>query len=34
MYASSRFVDAAPARFDVFLERQRAAESAGYPVLA
>ena len=30
----ARFVDAAPARFDVFLERQRAAESAGYPVLA
>jgi ABC-type phosphate/phosphonate transport system substrate-binding protein len=30
----TRFVDAAPARFEVFLERQRAAESAGYPVLA
>jgi ABC-type phosphate/phosphonate transport system substrate-binding protein len=29
-----RFVDAAPARFEVFLERHRAAESAGYPVLA
>jgi len=30
----ARFVDATPARFEVFLERHRAAESAGYPVLA
>lgn len=30
----ARFVDATPARFEVFLDRQRAAESAGYPVLA
>jgi ABC-type phosphate/phosphonate transport system substrate-binding protein len=30
----ARFVGVAPERFDVFLERQRAAESAGYPVLA
>jgi ABC-type phosphate/phosphonate transport system substrate-binding protein len=30
----ARFVEATPARFDVFLDRQRAAESAGYPLLA
>jgi ABC-type phosphate/phosphonate transport system substrate-binding protein len=30
----TRFVDATPARFEVFLERQHAAQSAGYPQLA
>jgi len=30
----TRFVEATPSRFEVFLERQRAAESAGYTVLA
>jgi ABC-type phosphate/phosphonate transport system substrate-binding protein len=30
----ARFVEAAPARFEVFLDRQRAAEAAGYPALA
>ncbi len=30
----TRFVAATPARFEVFLEWQRAAVSAGYPVLA
>ena len=30
----TRFVEAAPSRFEVFLERQRAAKSAGYTVLA
>ena len=30
----TRFVEAAPSRFEVFLERQRAAESPGYTVLA
>jgi hypothetical protein len=29
-----RFVEATPSRFEVFLERRRAAESAGYTVLA
>lgn len=28
------FAEATPARFEVFLERQRAAQSAGYPLLA
>ena len=30
----SRFVEAAPSRFEVFLARRRAAESAGYTMLA
>jgi ABC-type phosphate/phosphonate transport system substrate-binding protein len=30
----SRFVRVEPADFDVFLERERAAEAAGYPRLA
>jgi ABC-type phosphate/phosphonate transport system substrate-binding protein len=30
----TRFVEATPERFEVFLERRRAAESAGYPLLA
>ncbi len=30
----ARFVEAAPAGFEVFLDRQRAAEAAGYPALA
>jgi ABC-type phosphate/phosphonate transport system substrate-binding protein len=30
----TRFVEVTPARFEVFLERQRAAVSAGYPLLA
>jgi ABC-type phosphate/phosphonate transport system substrate-binding protein len=30
----TRFLEATPSRYEVFLERQRAAESAGYTVLA
>jgi hypothetical protein len=30
----SRFVRVVPADFEIFLERERAAEAAGYPRLA